>query len=99
VTYTQYGNTEVVPHEYLRHMPKSTAEVRNAVGAACRRKSRVEISRTKLTAYAPLQAAAVKAEKFVVPEALVPLATDTEAEKTRKRKRIKMLKSKRRHNT
>ena len=68
VTYTEYNNTEVVPLEYLRHMPKSTAE-----------------------------AAAVTADTFVVPEALVPLATDSEAEKTRKRKRIKMLKGKRRH--
>ena len=69
VTYSEYGNTEVVPHEYLRHIPKSTAET-----------------------------AALTADTFVVPEGLVPLPTDTEAEKARKRKRIKLLKSKRRHN-
>ncbi|KAJ0405625.1 hypothetical protein P43SY_007726 [Pythium insidiosum] len=87
VLFDGYGNTEEVPFEYLRIRPfssgASAADVPPATtGAAETSKPKAAVAGLK-----PLEA--VLAKPIKVPDNLQILPTDSEAEKERKRKRLK----------
>ena len=81
VKFTQYGNEEEVPHEYVR-LAGAAAASGGASGAAA--------GAAEARAAA---AAAAAAGVIVIPESLQFCATDSEKEKDRKKKRIKAIKS------
>eukprot|EP01138_Halocafeteria_seosinensis_P001358 gb/GECG01001394.1/.p1 GENE.gb/GECG01001394.1/~~gb/GECG01001394.1/.p1 ORF type:complete len:353 (+),score=65.04 gb/GECG01001394.1/:1-1059(+) len=79
VNFPTYGNTEVLPLEYIKRAPKketddSKYDPENAEEAALKQ--------------------SMEAREFVIPEHLRVLQTDSEAEKLRKRKKVKALKYK-----
>ncbi|ETO86186.1 hypothetical protein, variant [Phytophthora nicotianae P1976] len=99
VLFDGYGNSEEVPYEYLR----PTALLQSEVGPTTAQTSPTNAvdGATALAgaATAPKVAPAVIHKPIKVPENLQILPSDTEAEKERKRKRIRAIKSLNRHKT
>lgn len=80
VTYTEYGNMEEVPLEYLRPTPSAVAENKPATTEA----KETTKDNTKKDGLALIP----------IPDSLQVLPTDTEEEKRRKYKKIKSIKNK-----
>ncbi|ETI57443.1 hypothetical protein, variant [Phytophthora nicotianae P1569] len=99
VLFDGYGNSEEVPYEYLR----PTALLQSEVGPTTAQTSPTNAvdGATALAgaATAPKVAPAVIHKPIKIPENLQILPSDTEAEKERKRKRIRAIKSLNRHKT
>ncbi|ETP55185.1 hypothetical protein, variant [Phytophthora nicotianae P10297] len=99
VLFDGYGNSEEVPYEYLR----PTALLQSEVGPNTAQTSPTNAvdGATALAgaATAPKVAPAVIHKPIKIPENLQILPSDTEAEKERKRKRIRAIKSLNRHKT
>lgn len=82
VSFPTYGNTEVLPLEYIKRAAKKEGEGDESKGF-----------NTESAEHAALERS-MEAKEFVLPEHLRVLPTDSEAEKIRKRKKVKALKHK-----
>ncbi|CAH0479913.1 unnamed protein product [Peronospora belbahrii] len=99
VLFDGYGNSEEVPYEYLSAALKSSdAEVGTAIGQV-NSADAVDGDGTHVAVAATEQkvAPAVIHKPIKIPENLQILPSDTEAEKERKRKRLRAIKSLNRH--
>uniref|UniRef100_M4B2S0 Tudor domain-containing protein n=1 Tax=Hyaloperonospora arabidopsidis (strain Emoy2) TaxID=559515 RepID=M4B2S0_HYAAE len=94
VLFDGYGNSEEVPYEYLRPAAESPQTVADT-GAALTCTS--DPGDGPAAALVPKVAPAVIHKPIKVPENLQILPSDTEAEKERKRKRLRAIKSLNRH--
>lgn len=92
VLFDGYGNSEEVPYEYMRVLSAPAATTTSTVTT-----STAPATAAKAT-NAPAKPAPAVIEKAIkIPENLQILPTDTEAEKDRKRKRVRAIKSLNRH--
>lgn len=89
VLFDGYGNSEEVPYEYLRPLASVADAAPSAAAPAA------SLATTKPATIKP--AAAIIDKPIKIPENLQILPTDSEAEKERKRKRIRAIKSLNRH--
>ncbi|KAI9914976.1 hypothetical protein PsorP6_006976 [Peronosclerospora sorghi] len=98
VLFDGYGNSEEVPYEYLRP-PVEISQVKvGALDAEASTINAVDGTGTHATTTtAPKVAPAVIHKPIKIPESLHILPSDTEAEKERKRKRLRAIKSLNRH--
>uniref|UniRef100_A0AAV1TQ53 Tudor domain-containing protein n=1 Tax=Peronospora matthiolae TaxID=2874970 RepID=A0AAV1TQ53_9STRA len=95
VLFDGYGNSEEVPYEYLRPAAESPQTVTDTgVALTCTSDPRDGAAAAALV---PKVAPAVIHKPIKVPENLQILPSDTEAEKERKRKRLRAIKSLNRH--
>ncbi|TDH71539.1 hypothetical protein CCR75_001084 [Bremia lactucae] len=98
VLFDTYGNSEEVPYEYLRPAASSLdAEVGTGDPQASTTNADDGASASNSTEAAPKVAPAVLFKPIKIPENLQILPSDTEAEKERKRKRLRAIKSLNRH--
>lgn len=98
VLFSGYGNSEEVPYEYLRALPPVTGAGGDSAAAAPASTKVVGGSGAKAAASAKPFVAPIE-KPIKIPDALQILPTDSEAEKERKRKRIRAIKSANRHKT